>query len=147
MSDENVRLNIPPEIELIEGPHGLLLRGPALALAVALAELRRLSDLSEGSTLVVGDWSLRVSEDLPQTRERRVISMPGSAWNVAASVLTDAVFRNYGESKAMNFRDVGYLNPPADPDIGVDVIGDFAQGAFATVDDLRRAYEANRDAE
>lgn len=122
---------MPPEIELRDGPFGLRLRGPAQALEVAVIEFRRLKELPEDSLVLLGDWTLQVTERIPDPREPRVVSMPGHAWNIAASVLGDALRGDYGDGKTMDFREVGYLNPPADPDIGVEVVGDFAPGGYS----------------
>jgi hypothetical protein len=106
-------------VEVVAGPRGVRLRGPAEAIVAAVQGLRGLKDAPEGSTAQLGTWTLVVSEYIPETLSPHTVSMPGHAWNIAASVLSDAALGEY--ENPFDFGDVGYLNPRPDPDIGVEV--------------------------
>jgi hypothetical protein len=120
--------DLPEGVSLVEGPNGLRLRGLKHLVADAAERLRVLRDKPDGYRVHLGEWTLAVTEYVPDRPEPRVVAMPGHAWNIAASVLRDAAFGEHEHGNPFDFRDVGYLAPPADPDIGIDVTGDAIDG-------------------
>ena len=78
-----------------------------------------MSDKPTGYRVHLGAWTLAVEDDVPADPDPLVVTMPGKAWNIAASVLRDAANGDY--ESPFGFGDVGYLNPRADPDIGIEV--------------------------
>ena len=115
-----MEIELDPAVELIDGPNGVRLRGEPEGISATLQRLRVLRDAAEGTTAQLGEWTLIVSEYVPDALPARTISLPGHAWNVAASVLSDAAFGGYAQNP-FDFADVGYLNPPPARDIGVEV--------------------------
>ncbi len=71
----------------------------------------------------MGGWTLAVSDYVPVRPDPLVITMPGHAWNIAASVLSGAVYGEYNENP-FDFSRVGYLDPPPHPDIGIEIVVD-----------------------
>jgi len=125
MSDR--AFDLPEGVEVVAGPRGPRLRGPAAGIAVAVEELRNLRDQSTGYRVRLAEWTLMVDDEVPAQREPLVVTMPGKAWNIAASVLRDVAYGEY--DSPFDFGDVGYLSPPPDPDIGVEVVGPTLPGA------------------
>jgi hypothetical protein len=80
-----------------------------------------LANKPNGYFVRLADWTLVVSDFVPSRRDPRAVVMPGRAWDIAASVLRDAAHGVHEQGNPYDFRDVGYLSPPADPDIGIEV--------------------------
>jgi len=114
-----VKIELAPGVELVDAPNGARLRGPAEALSATLQRLSVLHDADEGTTAQLGHWTLLVSDYVPDELPPRTISLPGPAWNIAASVLSDAAFGDY-QQNPFDFADVGYLDPPPVRDLGVE---------------------------
>lgn len=119
-SPASVPLN--PGVEVVAGPAGFRLKGPALAVVETLQRLRMLNDKPEGYKTTIGEWTLLVSDYVAESLPERTLSMPGHAWNVAASVLSDVAYGEY--ENPFDFGDVGYLDPRPDPDLGVEIVGE-----------------------
>ena len=115
-----MEIELAPGVEVVDGPSGARLRGPAESVSATLQRLRILRDADEGTTAQLGSWTLLVSESVPDELPPRTISMPGRAWNIAASVLSDAASGDY-EENPFDFARVGYLSPPPRRDLGVEV--------------------------
>jgi hypothetical protein len=109
-------------VEIVDGPTGVRLRGPAGPVAETLDRLRALKNEHDGYTARLGDWTLIVDDLVSGQLPPRTVSLPGRAWNIAASVLRDAAFGDY--TNPMDFGDVGYLNPRPEVDIGVEIVGE-----------------------
>jgi hypothetical protein len=116
-------LELPEGVALVDGPRGLRLRGYEHAVSAALQMLRSLRDQPEGYGVTLGAWTLRVSDYAPAEPEPQVVTMPGHAWNIAASVLGGAAYGEYDENP-FDFSQVGYLDPPPHPDIGIEIVFD-----------------------
>ena len=95
-------------------------RGTAEAVARLVDSVRALSWLEEGSEVSVGEWRLRVSENMSR-RSPTTVSLPSTAWNIAASMIDDVVWA-YKDSP-FDFKDSGYLSPHPAVDIGVILEG------------------------
>jgi hypothetical protein len=117
------RLELPGGVWPVESTLGVRLRGYEHAVVEAAERLRLLKDRAEGFSVRLGGWSLHVSEYVPEVKRPRVVTMPGHAWNIAASVLRDAACGEYRQNP-FDFGDVGYLRPRPSPDIGVEVLID-----------------------
>jgi hypothetical protein len=115
-----VEIEVAPGVAVVDAPNGARLRGPAEAISATLQRLRVLRDVDEGTTAQLGPWTLLVSDYVPNELPPRTISLPGRAWNIAASVLSDAAFGDYLQNP-FDFRDVAYLDPPPIRDLGVEV--------------------------
>jgi hypothetical protein len=114
---------IPPsDLELTETERGLLLKGPAHVIDdFCRIELRRLASLGHGCGMTCGTWRLMVSDHIVEPPLLRTIAIPAGAWNIAASVLADVAYGEY--DSPFYFGDVGFLQPPPEPDIGVELAG------------------------
>ena len=117
------RFELPDGVWPVESAQGVRLRGYEHSVAEAAEGLRLLKDGAEGYSVRLGAWSLHVSEYVPELRRERVVTMPGHAWNIAASVLRDAANGKY-QQNPFDFGEVGYLRPRPSPDIGVEVLID-----------------------
>ncbi|MFL6098805.1 MAG: hypothetical protein ACJ71T_02500 [Actinomycetales bacterium] len=117
------RFELPEGVWAVEYAQGLRLRGYEQAVAEAAERLRVLKDEAEGYSVRLGSWSLQVSEYVPAMRREKIVTMPGHAWNIAASVLRDAAYGEYRQNP-FDFGEVGYLRPRPRPDIGVEVLID-----------------------
>lgn len=116
-----VEILLSPGVEILNGPRGARLRGPARAVVETVERLRRLQELGEGEQAQLGTWTLVVSDSVPGGLPPATVSMPGHAWNVAASVLRDVAYGEY--DNPLDFGDVGYLEPPPVVDFGVEIVG------------------------
>jgi hypothetical protein len=115
---------LPAGVEIVEGPNGLRLRGLQHLVTEAVQGFRVLREKPEGYTTRIGEWTLIVSDFIPEEPRPRVVSLPAHAWNIAASVLADAANGDYGDNSApFDFGAAAYLSPPPSPDIGIEVIG------------------------
>lgn len=115
-------LELPAGIEVLQKPSGLRFRGTARALLLWSDRLRTLRDSPVGTRVPVADWELVVAAVPPAERPRRAIHLPPDAWNIAASKFAEVA--TGWESSPFDFRDCGYLSPPPDPDIGVELVGE-----------------------
>jgi hypothetical protein len=133
---------LPSGVEVVNGPNGPRFRGSAQQVVDAVKALRSQKELPRSSLVAVGGWVLQVSDFVYEvTRTDRgfdpqIVSMPGHAWNVAASILRDVAYGEY--DNPWYFGDVGYLNPPIEPDIGVEIVGPLL------VDEVLQAHRAKR---
>jgi len=121
---------LPPDIQVVDRPTGLVLRGPPAAIGALRPELEKLARSGEGASVIVGEWTLRVAEVPDPSHGDHEVVMPWHGWAMAGAILSDAA---YGyEPNPINFSEVGYLvtidstgekHPAPRPDIGVEVIG------------------------
>jgi ankyrin repeat protein len=121
---------VAPVLPAFDVPEGLVVepspgdalrfRGTAEAIARLVEPVRALSWLEDGAEVTVGDWRLRVSENIfvgsPTT-----VSLPSAAWNIAASMINDVVWAYM--ASPFDFKDCHYLSPPPAVDIGVILEG------------------------
>ena len=121
MTDERTDLYVAEGVNVVDGPRGVRLRGAADRVAATVEGLRALAMKPEGYRVNLGDWKLCVSEFVPEHRQAREVTMPAHAWNIAASILRDVAYGEY--ANPFDFQDCGYLVPPADPDVGVEIVG------------------------
>jgi hypothetical protein len=117
-----MRLNLPASVEVVQGPRGPRLRGPALALRELAASLRTLRDAPIGLVCYVGSVELYVTNDPKDPHNKGRIALPRDAWNILASKFTEVTY-GYEESP-FDFGDCGYLYPRPDPDLGVELVGE-----------------------
>ena len=117
-----IEITLPKGIEIVQGPYGPRFKGAARALRELASQLRILRDAPLGFTCRVGSVTLYVTDNTADIRGRDRVSMPPQAWNILASKFTEVT---YGwEDSPFDFRDCGYLSPPPEPDLGVELDGD-----------------------
>lgn len=115
-----LQIPVPENVKLKVTSEGLCLVGEASAVAQVVAKFRDLGSMSSGTEVPFADWTLRISEDVPEESLNSTITMPAQAWFVAASVLIGACYGDY--TNPFFLGEVGYLSPPPVPDIGVETV-------------------------
>ena len=116
------KLVLPPGIVVIDGPKGLRFQGTATALLRLCDEtLARLRYAPDGSRFVVGDWIMGIFEHQPLLDSPKLIAMPRTAWGIVSAKFAEVA--TGWEETPFDFSDCGYLWPPPDPDIGVELVG------------------------
>jgi len=115
------KLVLPLGIVAVDSPKGLRFKGSATALLRLCETLDRLKDAPDGSRFIVGCWIVGVLEHQPLLDSPKLIAMPRSAWAILSAKFAEVA--TGWEETPFDFSDCGYLWPPPDPDIGVEVVG------------------------
>lgn len=116
------KIPLPEGIEIVQGPRGARFKGPAGPLCELADQLRSLRDAPAGYMCSVGSVTLCVTEFVPQVDPQSPVSMPARAWNILASKFIEVA--TGWEDSPFDFGDCGYLSPPPNPDLGVELVGD-----------------------
>jgi hypothetical protein len=122
--------SLPPGLVIETFPDALRFRGPANDVARLREEFAKLARSQPGAEVAVGDWFLRVDDQLPERPEAGVIVFPWHVWQMVGILLADAA---YGyEPNPVDYSETGSLGAETPPgtwseleqaDIGVIVEG------------------------
>ena len=75
-----------------------------------------------GASAKVGGYIFTLLSEIPDIPNPTEVCMPPDAWNIFASKIGEV--GSGMEETPFFFGDCGYLYPPPDPDVGVELVGD-----------------------
>lgn len=114
-------INLPPGVEVVQGPNGPRFRGPALALRKLASSLRTLRAAPLGLVCRIGSVELYVTDDPNDSHQKGRIALPRDAWNILASKFIEVTAGL--EVSPFDFSDSGYLHYRSELDLGVELVG------------------------
>ncbi|QIL74611.1 hypothetical protein [Hymenobacter sp. HDW8] len=113
-------LELPKGIQIIELPHAMRFKGDAASIERLESELRIIQHSSFEQKYTLGSITLIVSDELPYALRKGTYQMPRDAWNVLASKFMEVAMSL--EDSPFDFNDCGYLYPPLEFDLGVELV-------------------------